>query len=341
MEKPRRRFQSVKLPRGGCRSLPPSSDDDITSTSSRRRRRNNGQGSFGDDADNDDRTIPNDTVCILMSSSAENRTISLLRSFGAVNFEPGALLCCDSSLSVVTVDGPITHSISKESKLQNLLKEFCLQTWYLTDSSKANQHRCCEDFGSHNHLEVLPPSATQQASDYQIGVVSSMCVPLLSLSLKVLKPKSSSTTGDDVRLKACWKRQLIGTSILFSERDGWTTTISMKTPTTEAKEESLPAVELQVTSAVATPQRMATTQPVLFRVFPSTRITIMDDGLPTDGDVEELSSPSSKAISAVKNQLPPTAERLVETMCCLRKGVSVSRSFLLSGPPGMCFCDDS
>jgi hypothetical protein len=184
------------------------------------------------------------------------------------------------------------------------------ETWSLIRSAAdAKNHDACP----HPHGHALIGNKIQLPSagpSFMVMIFSDSPIPLLSITLSISQP----SLPNDPRIQAHWKRQLVG-RVLAHSTNLTTNVVDYKDITFSIKSLSAPK----------------TTRPSLFyMILPSTRITLQPTPTPTTTITMESSLPRPQPTTS-----SPVANLLMDTIYCVHKGVSVPRTFLLSGPPGV------
>ena len=205
----------------------------------------------------------------------------------------------------------------------------------------------CPNPTNHCHARISNASIIAEDDDDTsgfLGVVNSVPVPLLSLTLTMItrSPQNIDNNNNNnndlflVRLK----RQIVGVCIVFVNQNV-TTLLTLKS-SSKSKTSANETVRLRVQSVIANKKskNQADLQMIFGLVMPSTRITILPQSMPLLCTIHNaVPGKTLLDVPSRRHQEGPAATRiLLETVRCLRKGSKkalVPKSFLLAGPPGV------
>ena len=154
-----------------------------------------------------------------------------------------------------------------------------------------------------------------------ILALSGSPTPLLSLTLQIVKYGETRSPPSALQL-ACWKRRLCGTVVMHSRTKGFTTTVELPGLDPDI-------VQLQITSLGS----RSDSHQSIFLVLPSTRVTVQQP--PTEIVPQSIAPCLGATFARLPSETPQITQVLLQTLHCIRHKVSVPRSFLLSGPPGV------
>jgi SpoVK/Ycf46/Vps4 family AAA+-type ATPase len=255
------------------------------------------------------------------------------------------ILCFEKSVSVHRIQSSTSSTQQQEGgsklpplRLQNVVTHPShpgVTTVYAVEESKTVEGLDCSN-QQHSHFILRQPYQEEASSSSlfrrdAVVALSGSPSPLLSLVIKA----TGGDGNDDVQSslpmtsplqQASWKRQLVGSMILFQEKK-YTTTIQLLMAGDDSQQKRV-SLSVESVSARSPPGQ------TLFVVLPSTRISLVEDDSYRETTVKHTTlslttpTPSSSAIS-------PVTQLLLHTALCMNHNIPVPRTFLLSGPPGV------
>lgn len=171
-------------------------------------------------------------------------------------------------------------------------------------------------------LMILQDEFSQSIRGDCVVAIAGSPVPLVSMVIRATGHDVDGSSSPTPLQQASWKRQLVGSIIMFHP-EKYTTTIELVGSSTSQKR-----VSLSVESVAA----RSTSRQNLFVILPSTRISLHSTSADPVGTNYNLTLtptiPRPSGVSLI-------TQLLLQTAICTNQRIPVPRTFLLSGPPGV------
>ena len=236
------------------------------------------------------------TVVLIFSPENDDIVLCRWRSGTEASFQLYNQLCYDQSIQVKCL------RLSKSEFFKDVISTCgdSSEIWSLaSNGSKSSLSR------SQNTAEIGigAKSIDDVGSSFTAISMRMTPVPLVSISLSITTPLPK-----DARMQSHWKRQLVGSTLMFSTK--YTSTMHFEENIFEVKGIS--------------PHKIGLRHSTLFVILPSTLITLQ----PAKPAKSKQSYPKETTSS-------PFGNLLIHTLTCIQRSIPVPRTFLLSGPPGV------